>query len=74
MVCFYINIAGMLWNKNAGRKLLKQTGSLISTACEKTLQKLRNSFGSEKVDNIIRGFLISEIISLQNLMQFLKIL
>lgn len=49
--------AGTLIGKtNAGRKLLKQTGSLISTACEKTLQKLRNSFGSEKVDNIIRGF------------------
>ncbi len=48
--------AALLGKTNAGRKLVKQAGILVSTGYEKVLQKLRTSVGSEKFDNSIRKF------------------
>ncbi len=51
-----IAAATLLGKTNAGRKLLKKTGSLASKGYEKTLQKLRDVVGGEKIDNAIRSF------------------
>ncbi len=48
--------AALLGKTNAGKKLLKQASSLISSGYEKVLQKLREKIGSEKFDNAIRKF------------------
>ena len=48
--------ATLLGKTKAGKKLVKKTGLLLSSGCEKALQKLRGKVGSEKVDNAIRGF------------------
>lgn len=51
-----ITAAALMGKTNAGKKLVKQAGALISSGYEKVLQKLRNSIGSEKFDNAIRKF------------------
>jgi len=51
-----IAAAAFLGKTKAGRKAAKHIGNLITSGCEKILQKLRSSVGNEKFDDTIKKF------------------